>query len=262
MNNENENKKSNYFVQSVAKGFKVLRAFDSSSTYLTLGELSKKTGINKATVRRFALTLVDLGYLRLIHYNRFQLSPKVLDLGANYLESLNLPDLSLPILEEISVRLKESTNLAILDGSEIVYISRVYAARIVGVNLQVGSRLPYYATSLGKALVAWLPENERRQIWDSTKIEAFTENTLTTYEEFEENLEQCRLQGYTCGKGELEEGLLAIAMPLFNLKGETIAAINVSTHILRTNEETLLGLYLPTLKEGAQKLNKQIGFQG
>lgn len=261
MNSKNQN--SNYFVQSVAKGFEVLKAFDSNSTYLTLGDLAKKTGINKATVRRFALTLVDLGYVRLIHDNRFQLSPKVLDLGANYLESLNLPDLALPILESLSANLKESSNLAILDGSEIVYISRVNAAkRIVGANLRVGSRLPYYATALGKALVAWLPENERKQIWDSAKIEAFTENTLTTYEELEENLVQCRLQGYSCGRGELDEGLLSIAMPLFNSKGVTIASMNISTHILRTTEETLLEVYLPALKEGAQKLNKQIGFDG
>jgi IclR family transcriptional regulator, pca regulon regulatory protein len=258
LNKENNN--SNYFVQSVAKGFEVLRAFDSSS--YTLGELSKKTGINKATVRRFALTLVDLGYLRLLNDNKFQLSPKVLDLGANYLESLNLPDLAFPVLEGISFRLKESTNLGILDGSDIVYISRVNAAeRILGVNLQVGSRLPYYATSLGKALVAWLPENERRQIWESSNIKSYTKNTLITYEDLEENLNECRLKGYACGKEELEEGLLSIAMPLFNSKGDAIAGINISTHILRTTEDTLLDIYLPVLKEGVQKLNKQIGFQ-
>ncbi|MCP3740488.1 IclR family transcriptional regulator domain-containing protein [Rossellomorea sp. BNER] len=256
-----ESNQSNYFVQSVAKGFEVLNAFNASSTHLTLGELAQKTGINKATVRRFALTLVDLGYLRLNHDNRFQLSPKVLNLGHDYLESLNLPDLGQPILETIATQLKESTNLAILDGSEVVYVSRVNAAeRIVGANLRVGSRLPYYATSLGKALVAWIPEAERRNIWNQSKIEPFTEKTLITFGKFEENLAQCRSQGFAYGDGELEEGLRSIAMPIFNRKGETIAAMNISTHMLRTTKEKILDNYLPVLKDGVEKLNKQIAY--
>lgn len=255
-------KNSNYFVHSVAKGFEVLKAFDANSTNLTLSELAQKTGINKATVRRFALTLVDLGYLSLDHTNRFQLSPKVLDLGYHYLESSNLPDLALPILEEIASKVKESTNLAILDGSEIIYVARVNAAeRIVGENLRVGSRLPYYATSLGKALVAWRPEMERRQIWDGAKIKTFTDKTLINYEALEEDLAQCRLRGYATGDGELETGLRSISMPIFNHKRETIAAMNISTHMLRTSEEMLLNTYLPVLKEGVEKLTKQVGYQ-
>jgi IclR family pca regulon transcriptional regulator len=109
---DNETEQASYFVQSVAKGFEVLKAFDSSSASLSLRELAERTGINKATVRRFALTLVDLGYLRLIEDNRFQLSPKVLDLAVHYLQTLNLPDLAQPILESISATVKESTNLS------------------------------------------------------------------------------------------------------------------------------------------------------
>jgi IclR family pca regulon transcriptional regulator len=259
---DNEKEQSAYFVQSVAKGFEVLKAFDSSSTSLSLRELSERTGINKATVRRFALTLVDLGYLRLIEEIRFQLSPKVLDLAVHYLQSLNLPDLAQPILETISAKVKESTNLAILDGPEVVYVSRVNAAkRIVGVNLTVGSRLPYYATSLGKALVAWLPENERGKIWDISKIEAFTEKTITTYEKFEKELAKTRSQGYAMGDEELEEGLRSISMPIFNWQGAPIAAVNISTQVARTDEKKLIEIYLPTLQEGVKKLNQQAGFK-
>lgn len=249
--------KPNYFVQSVEKAFEVLHAFDSSSMNMSLRDLENKTGINKATARRFALTLVDLGYLRLLPDNKFQLSPKILDLGAHYLETLNLPDLALPILESISEKVKESTNLAILDGPEIVYVLRVNAAkRIIGANLRVGSRLPYYATSLGKALVAWLPEHERLKTWESATIEAFTEKTITSYEELEEYFFKCRTQGYAEGNDELEVGLRSIAVPIFNRRGETIAAINISTNVMRSSEKQIEELFLPALKEGAKQLNK------
>ena len=257
-----EDRNSTYFVNSVAKGFEVLKAFDSSSATMTLGDLEKKTGINKATVRRFALTLVDLGYLRLNKDYTFQLSPKVLDLGAYFLESLSLPDLAYPILEKMAATVKESTNLAILDGADIVYVSRVNAAeRIIGANLRVGSRLPYYATSLGKALVAWLPEQERKEIWRSAKIEAFTEKTITDFEAFEAHLELCRKQGYAMGNDELEVGLRSIAAPIFNRKQEPVAAMNISTNSMRSSEEKIREVFLPVLLEGAKELNRLVGYR-
>ena len=253
---------SDYFVHSVAKGFEVLQAFDSSSISLSLRELSERTGINKATVRRFALTLVDLGYLKIIQDKRFQLSPKILDFALHFLQSLNLPDLTQPILETMSATVQEATNLAILDGHEIVYVSRVNAAnRIVGANLSVGSRLPYYATSLGKALVAWLPENERREIWESTTIEAFTPQTITAFDTFEEDLAKSRMRGYTIGDEELEQGLCSISMPIINHQGATIAAINISTQVIRTDKKKLLEIYLPVLQEGVKKINQQTGIK-
>lgn len=253
---------SNYFVHSVEKAFEVLKAFDSSSANMTISDLERKTGINKATVRRFALTLVDLGYIRLLPDNKFQLSPKILDLGAHYLNALNLPDLAFPIIERIAANVKESTNLAILDGSEIVYVLRVNAAeRIIGANLRVGSRLPYYATSLGKALAAWLPSEERKRIWEDGRIEAFTERTITDFNQLEAHLEKCRIQGYAEGHNELEVGLHSIAVPIFNRKGEPIAAMNISTNTLRSSEEKIREVYLPVLKEGAEELNRQVSYQ-
>lgn len=248
---------SNYFVNSVAKGFAVLTAFDSSNYTMSLSDLERKTGINKATVRRFALTLVDLGYLTLTEDNKFKLSPKVMNLAAHYLESLNLPDLAHPILERISSTIKESTNLAVLDGDEIVYVLRVNAAkRIIGTNLRVGSRLPYYATSLGKALVAWLPAEVRREIWENTEVKAFTEHTITDFDKLESNFENCRRNGYTEGSDELEVGLRSIAIPIFNSTGQTIAAINVSTNSMRTTEEKIKEEFFPLLKEGAEEINR------
>lgn len=252
-------RESNYFVHSVAKGFAVLTAFDSRHSSMSLTDLEKKTGINKATVRRFALTLVDLGYLIQTEEKKFKLSPKVMDLAAHYLESLNLPDLAHPILENISATVKESTNLAVLDGAEIVYVLRVSAAkRIIGTNLRVGSRLPYYATSLGKALVAWLPKEKRREVWESGEIIPYTEHTITDFAELEADFENCRQHGYAEGKDELEVGLRSIAMPIFNQKGEPIAAINISTNSNRTSDEKIKSEYLPLLQKGAEEINRLV----
>ncbi|MGM0901665.1 MAG: IclR family transcriptional regulator domain-containing protein [Bacillota bacterium] len=252
-----EKAESNYFVNSVAKGFTVLTAFDSSNNTMSLSELEKKTGINKATVRRFALTLVDLGYLVLTEDNKFKLSPKVLDLAAHYLESLNLPDLAHPILERISSTIKESTNLAVLDDADIVYVLRVSAAkRIIGTNLRVGSRLPYYATSLGKAIVAWLPAEERRAIWEKAEVEAFTDHTITDFDKLEAHFEEYRRKGYAEGNDELEVGLRSIAVPIFNKNGEAIAAINISTNSMRTSEKKIIEEFLPLLRAGAEEMNR------
>nr|WP_275411240.1 IclR family transcriptional regulator C-terminal domain-containing protein [Bacillus sp. B15-48] len=175
------------------------------------------------------------------------------------MESLNLPDLAHPILERISSSIKESTNLAVLDGPEIVYVARVSAAkRIIGTNLRVGSRLPYYATSLGKALVAWLPYEERKEIWKKANVEAYTEQTITDFEELEASFDECRRNGYAKGNDELEVGLRSISLPIFNKKGEPIAAINVSTNSIRTSEEKIIEVFLPILKEGVEELNRLV----
>lgn len=232
-------------------------AFDSNDRQMTLADLEKKTNINKATVRRFALTLVDLGYLSITEGNKFQLTPKVLDLSARYLESLNLPDIAHPILEKISTKVKESTNLAILDGPEIVYVARVSAAeRIISTNLRVGSRLPYYVTSLGKAIVAWLPKEKRKEIWENANIISYTNNTITDFALFEEKLEEIRNNGYAVGNEELEIGLRSVAVPIFNKNGEVIAAINISTNSYRTNEKKLIEELLPILQKGADEINR------
>ena len=174
---------------------------------MPLRDLEEKTGINKATLRRFALTLMDL--------------------STHYLESLNLPDIAHRILEGISSTIKESANLAVLDGSEIVYVFRVSVVkRILGTNLRVGSRLPYYSTSLGKALVAWLPAEERRGIWGNIVVKAFTENTITDFNQLESNFEEYRTNGYAKGHDELEVGLRSIAISIFKAGAEEIKRLN------------------------------------
>jgi IclR family pca regulon transcriptional regulator len=251
---------SPYFVQSLERGLLVLAAVGQRGT-MSLGMLEAATGLNKATVRRFALTLADLGYLERLPHNRFRMTPKVLDLAGRFLESLSLPDIAQPVLERISQQVGESTNMAVLDGAEVVYVVRVNAAeRLLAVNLRIGSRLPYYATSLGKVLVAWRPADERHRLWEDAQVRAFTPHTITREAVFERALAQCRERGYAIADGELEVGLRSLAVPIRNWTGQVVAAINISTHALHTPKQVLTGPYCEALKAGAALISQQVSF--
>lgn len=251
--------KQNYFIQSVAKAFELLEAFDSESTAMSIIELEKKTAMNKATVRRYVLTLVDLGYLASTDNKKFKIGPKALDLGAKYLGSFSLQELSLPLLNSLSNEIEESTSIAILDKSEIQYIVRVNPSqRYLDFNIKVGSRLPYYATSLGKALVAWLPENVRKSLWNDTEKLGFTKNTLTNYDAFEISLAEIRNNGYAFSEEELELGVLAMAVPIFDSSNNVIAAMSVSSHMLRNSKENMLNMHLEKLLDASGGLSEKI----
>lgn len=251
--------KENYYIKSVERAFTILESFSSED--LSIMELEKITNLNKATVRRFVLTLVDLGYLVRTTDNKFKISPLSLKLGENYLNTLNFRDLASPILNDISTKLHESSNLAILDGSEALYVSRFKGAeRILSANLHVGARLPFYATSLGKALVAWLPEKQLKDLWDKTTFEKFTENTIIDYQEFLAHINEFKLKGYMYTKNELEFGLQSIAAPIFDSNNNVIAALNISAQTPRVDTDTLENVYVPELLNAADTLNKQIAF--
>jgi IclR family pca regulon transcriptional regulator len=252
--------REDYFIQSVERAFAVLLAVGRQPGPATLASLEQATGLNKATVRRFLLTLADLGYVDRLPHNRFRMTPKVLDLAGGFLESLNLPDIAQPVLEHVSHEIGESSNMAVLDGSEVVYVVRVNAAeRLLATNLRVGSRLPYYATSLGKALVAWRPAEERHSIWANANVRAFTSRTITREPVMERQLANCREKGYAVADGELEIGLRSLAVPIRNWSGQVVAAINISTHSLRTPLSTLTGAYLDVLRAAAQQISTQVG---
>ena len=141
------------FVQSLQRGLAVIRAFDADDPALTLSDVAKATGLAPATARRFVLTLVELGYMR-AEGRLFRLSPRVLELGRPYLSSLTLPEIALPHLRDFVADVRESSSLAILDGSDIVYVAHVAAKRIMSVSVSVGTRDPAFATSLGRVLLA------------------------------------------------------------------------------------------------------------
>jgi IclR family pca regulon transcriptional regulator len=147
------------FVQSLERGLAVIRAFDAEHRDLSLSEVARLAGLTRAAARRFLLTLVELGYVSAAD-GRFALSPRVLELGYAYLSGLTLPEVAEPHMEELVAHVNESSSISVLDDTEIVYVVRVPTRRIMSITLSVGTRLPAYATSMGRVLLAGLPDDE------------------------------------------------------------------------------------------------------
>ena len=215
------------FVQSLARGLAVIRAFDAEHQEMTLSEVASRTELTRATARRFLHTLVELGYMR-TDGRLFALTPLVLQLGFAYLSGQRLPELAQPFLEDLSRREGESTSLAVLDGTDIVYLARIHTRRIISVGISPGTRFPAHATSMGRVLLAALTAAELDAYFAAASLAPLTPRTLTSREAIEAELARIRAQGYAVVDQELEVGLRSVAVPVLGADGRTVAAINLA----------------------------------
>lgn len=215
-------------VQSLGRGLSVIEAFDADNEAMTLSDVARRTGLTRATARRFLLTLVDLGYMR-TDGRLFSLTPQVLRLGHAYLSAMGLPQIAQPHLAGLSAELGESVSVAILDGTDIVYVARVATRRIMTVGITVGTRFPAYATSMGRVLLAALDEPRLDDVLKRSDLRALTERTIVDPSELRAELGRVREQGFSLVDQELEVGLRSLAAPLVGADGTVVAAVNVST---------------------------------
>ena len=236
------------FVQSLARGIAVIRAFDAEHPELTLSEVARRAEIPAAAARRFLRTLEALGYVR-SDGRRFALTPRVLELGFSYLSALSLPETMQPHLERLSRAVDESVSAAVLDSTEIVYVARVPTRRIMTVGITIGTRFPAYATSMGRVLLAALPEEGIVAALESSDLAALTERTLADAEKIRAELARVRQQGWAIVDGELETGLRSAAAAVRGRDGRVVAAVNVSTSASRASIEQLREHHLPLLLE-------------
>ena len=243
-------------VQSFARGLAVIRSFSSDAPTQSLADVSRATGLTRATVRRLLMTLEDLGYVRSID-GRFQLTARVLDLGYAYLSSLNVQSIAQPFLEALSGRLGEASSVAVLDDTDVVYVARVPAKSIMAVSIGLGSRFPAYQTSMGRVLLATLSDDDAVDRYQRSDRSRQTEHTVTDERELLEAIAAVREQGWALVDQELELGLRSLAAPLRDTSG-VIAAINVSTHVGRTDREELMSVFLPALLETADAINASL----
>jgi IclR family pca regulon transcriptional regulator len=245
---------SGQYVQSLARGLSVIRAFGADRPSMTLSDIADLTGLTRATARRFLLTLVELGYVR-ADGRLFALTPRVLDLGFSYLSGLGLPEIVAPHLEQLSRRLNESASASVLDADDIVYIARVPARRIMTVSITVGTRFPAHATSMGRVLLAGLDDADLERYLESFARQPLTENTVTDADALRQAVVRVRRQGWALVDQELEQGLRSIAAPLHGADGRVVAAINVSTSTSTASLERIEQDYRPAVLETAADIS-------
>jgi IclR family transcriptional regulator, pca regulon regulatory protein len=241
------------FVQSLERGLSVIRSFDADRPEQTLSEVAATAGVTRAAARRFLLTLEELGYVR-SEGRFFSLTARVLELGYAYLSSLSLPDVAEPHLESLVAEVNESSSVSVLDGPDVVYVARVPTSRIMTVVISVGTRFPAYATSMGRVLLAGLPEPELETYLSAVRLETLTPRTLSSVAALRGELAKVRGQGYALVNQELEDGLRAIAAPVRDRTGRVIAAVNVSAHASRTSLEVMRRDLLPPLLKTAARI--------
>jgi len=241
------------YIAALARGLAVIRAFGAGREKLTLADIAKTTDLPRATVRRSLLTLQALGYVA-SDGKHFMLTPAVLSLGYAYLSATPLPRAIQPTLEAVSEKTNESSSCAILDGAEIVYVARAATRRIMSVGLATGSRLPAYCSSLGRVLLAALPEAEAHHLLNAMKREKLTPQTITDVDALMKVIAQVRADDYALVDEELEIGLRSIAVPVRNASGQTVAAMNIGVQAGRVSREGLIKDILPVLKAAAESV--------
>jgi IclR family pca regulon transcriptional regulator len=215
-------------IQSVSRAFKILELFSERRPMLTAVEIGELTGLNRATAYRFCQALLRLGYLEEAGQRRFRPGLKTVSLAQAALGARTLPDLAAPVLSRLQSATGEAVNMAQLDGTDVVYVVRLLSDHLITLRLTVGSRLPAYATSLGRAILAFLPEEETDAILRRTEITALTEHTITDPDELRRQFELIRTTGYALNDQGLSLGLRGVAAPVFGTGSRPIAAINVS----------------------------------
>ena len=242
------------FMMSLARGLLVIQAFSERRLQLSISQLSKRTALSRASVRRCLHTLSKLGFAGTDDGRSFYLRPRVLALGHSYLSSMPLATAAQPILEHLSQILHESCSIALLDGTEIVYVARAHVTRIMAIDLGVGTRLPAFCTSMGRVLLANLPPDELETVLPKIEFTRYTDRTVSSVEKLRQVLVTVRREGHAIIDQELELGLRSMAVPVRNPAGRVVAAINVGAHGQRVSIQDMRTRFLPYLRAAAQEL--------
>ncbi|AOW92976.1 IclR family transcriptional regulator [Rhodococcus sp. WMMA185] len=245
------------YVQSLARGLAVIRCFNQQNQRRTLSDVARATDLSRATARRFLLTLAEVGYVA-TDGSTFWLTPRVLELGYSYLSSLSLPEIAQSHLEKLSHQVHESSSVSILDGSEIVYVARVAVSRLMTVGITIGTRLPAYATSMGRVLLAGLPDDELDSYLETVDIQRLTEHTIATHDDLRAAILKARADGICMLDQELEAGLRSMAVPIRNPSGLTVAAVNISTPAARYSLAELHSDLIPALRATAADIEQDL----
>ncbi len=242
-------------IASLAKGLRVIEAFRAETPRLSIAEVAQSTGLDRATARRCLLTLHAEGYAS-YDGKFFTLTPRVLRLGMGALAAIPLAQVVQPWLDQLSEQIGQSTSVSILDEAEIVYIARAAQRRVMSIGLMPGSRLPAHCTSMGRVLLAALPEADARARIEAANLAPRTAHSLTDPDDIMAQLARVRQQGYATIDQEVEVGLRSMAVPLFNVHGQAVAALNTGVAAVQGGVQGMVDQYLPALLRTQDRLRR------
>ncbi|MDX3852068.1 IclR family transcriptional regulator domain-containing protein [Streptomyces sp. AK02-01A] len=242
------------FIEALARGLEVITAFQPRRPVMSLTDVANATGLARPTARRILLTLAELGYVRQ-QAGGFALTPRVLELGVAYVRSTGLWDVARPHLEWLVERTNESCSIAQLDGSDIVYVSRVSVPKIVTLAVQIGTRFPALQTSLGKVLLAALTPEEAARTLAEPSRSGLVPVWRPDRGEWEAELREVRARGWAMTDEQLARGIRSVAAPLRDGSGRVVASVNVNAHAAETSVDVLLNEYLPLLLQAAGEIS-------
>jgi IclR family pca regulon transcriptional regulator len=238
------------FVEALARGLDVIRAFGPTALEMTVSEAASRTGLARPTARRILFTLEELGYVRSTH-GGFTLTTKTLELGTAYISALGIWEVARPHLVELVSRTGESSSMAQLDGSDIVYMARVPVPKIIALSVNIGTRFPAAATSMGRVLLAGLSSTELDDVLARPSASGIIPRVTLSRQELDASLDDIRRRGWAMSDELLSAGIRSVAAPVRDRSGRIAAAVNVTVHAAETSIERLLGEYLPQLLETA-----------
>ncbi|HEY7049522.1 MAG TPA: IclR family transcriptional regulator C-terminal domain-containing protein [Jatrophihabitantaceae bacterium] len=244
------------FVEALARGLDILACFGPQRRTLTLSEVAAATGLARPTARRLLLTLQELGFVRSTD-STFTLTPKVLSLGMAYVSSLGLWDIARPHLEALVAQTGESSSMAQLDGSDIVYVSRVSVPKIIALRVDIGTRFPAGQTSQGKVLLAALPPDQVPATLALPSRSGLPPYIGRSLEQLQDELTEVRARGWALADEELAPGVRSVAAPVRDGTGTVRAAMNVTVHAAETTTERLLHDHLPRLLRTAGDISAE-----
>lgn len=249
------------FIEALARGLAVLRAFGPERPTMTLTEVAEATGLARPSARRILLTLSELGYAR-VDDGAWQLTPRVLELGTAYIGAQGLWELARPHLADLVAQTGESSSIAQLDGSDIVYVARVAVPKIITLSVVIGTRFPALQTSLGQVLLAALPPDELEARLAEPSRSGIAPRWQPSPAEREQRLREVRARGWALADEQLAHGIRSAAVPLRDGQGVVVAAMNVTVHAAETSVATLTEQHLPRLLATAGRISEDLALRG
>ncbi|MCP9770437.1 IclR family transcriptional regulator [Lacihabitans sp. LS3-19] len=246
--------KESDFVQSLEKGLNVLLAFSQEKKAMTLSEVAEKTQMSRAAARRFLLTYTHLGYM-INDGKYFSLTPKVLDLGYNYISSMDIIEIAKPFMVKLSKEIEESCSIGLIENKDIVYIVQEQVSRVMTISLKVGSRLPAHLTSMGRMILA-MNEKLQTELLEKFEYNQLTENTISDKASLKAELDRIKIQGFAFVDQELEVGLRAISTPIFSKNNKVNYALTILSPTNRFSKEEMLNRFLEPMKETCGRISE------